>query len=100
MIRWRFVIEGGIDGFSRAVMYLRCSTNNLASTVKDLFMDTISSFGHPLRVRCDHGTQNIAIARWCLEHLPGFELAARYSQFANANLVFAKAKKPILRMAN
>lgn len=29
----------------------------------------------------------------------GFELAARYSQFANANSVFANAKQSILRMA-
>ena len=27
-----------------------------------------------------------------------FELAARYSQFANANLIFANAEKSILRM--
>ena len=28
-INWRFVINGAIDGFSRTVLYLHCSTNNL-----------------------------------------------------------------------
>ena len=30
MIKWRFVIHGGINGFSRTIVYLRCSTNNRA----------------------------------------------------------------------
>lgn len=25
LIRWRFVTHGGIDGFSRTIVYLRCS---------------------------------------------------------------------------
>ena len=33
LIRWRFVIHGGIDGFSRLIVYLSCATNNYASTV-------------------------------------------------------------------
>ena len=36
LIRWRFVIQGGIDGFSRLIVYLSCSTNNLAATVHAL----------------------------------------------------------------
>ena len=28
LIRWRFVIHGGIDGFSRRIMFLKTSTNN------------------------------------------------------------------------
>ena len=31
LIRWRFVVHGGIDGYSRTVTFLKCSTNNLAS---------------------------------------------------------------------
>lgn len=28
LIRWHFVTHGGIDGYSRTVVYLRCSGNN------------------------------------------------------------------------
>ena len=33
LIRWRFVIHGGIDGFSRLIVYLSCATKNSAATV-------------------------------------------------------------------
>ena len=35
MIKWRFVIHGGIDGFSRLVTYLHCSTNNRSEKEKN-----------------------------------------------------------------
>ena len=31
LIRWGFVIHGAFNGFSRKIMYLKCSTNNMAS---------------------------------------------------------------------
>ena len=31
LIRWKFVVQGGIDGFSRLFVYLGCVTNILAS---------------------------------------------------------------------
>lgn len=37
--------------------------------MKDLFLNAVSTFGQPVRVRCDHGTENIAVARWCLTQL-------------------------------
>ena len=33
LVRWRFVIHGGIDGFSRLVTYLHVASNNRAATV-------------------------------------------------------------------
>ena len=33
LIRWGFVIHGGVDGYSRLVVYLQCSTNNRAEAV-------------------------------------------------------------------
>ena len=68
MIRWRFVIHGGIDGHSRCITFLHCSTNNEAYTVYTLFIESIASFRCPLRIRTDHGTENIQVARWMLEH--------------------------------
>ena len=32
LIRWRLVIHGGIDWFSRLVVLLKCSANNKAKT--------------------------------------------------------------------
>ena len=36
MIRYRLVVHGGIDEFSRLITYLKCSNNNKASTVVDV----------------------------------------------------------------
>jgi hypothetical protein len=33
LIRWRLVIVGGIDGFSRMIMYLNCTDNNKVQTI-------------------------------------------------------------------
>ena len=35
------VIHGCIDGFSRRIMFLKCSNNNLSQTVLDLFLHAI-----------------------------------------------------------
>ena len=37
LIRWKLVIHGCVDGFSRRIIYLKCNSNNLAGTVLDLF---------------------------------------------------------------
>ena len=37
LIRWRFVVHGGIDGFSWTVVYLSGATNNSSDTVYRLF---------------------------------------------------------------
>ncbi|KAI4901165.1 hypothetical protein NFI96_006000 [Prochilodus magdalenae] len=46
LIRWRIVVHGGIDGFSRLIVYLNVATNNRASTVPGSF-----TYGVPSRVR-------------------------------------------------
>ena len=30
---WRFIIQGGVDGYSRAIMFLGLSDNNRAETI-------------------------------------------------------------------
>ena len=52
LIRWGFVIHGGIDGFSRK-MYLTCHTNNKASSALNVFQNFIHKFGLTCRVRAD-----------------------------------------------
>ena len=39
LVNWGFVIHGTIDGFSRLVTFLHCSTNNRSDTVGDLFLN-------------------------------------------------------------
>ena len=68
LVRWRFVTHCGIDGYSRLVVYLRCSVNNRASTVYDLFLSAVELYGLPSRVRCDQGTENVHVARHMLRH--------------------------------
>ena len=50
LIRWGFVIHGCVDGYSRCVMFLRCSTNNRAETVHNLFINATEEHGLPPRV--------------------------------------------------
>ena len=85
LIRWKFVIHGGIctvkvcylvvswcafplgiDGFSRLMVYLRCSNNNLASTVMESFHAAVDQYGVPSRVRSDLGVENVEIARFMI----------------------------------
>ena len=67
LIKWRFVTHGGIDGYSRTIVYLRCSTNNLASTVMASFFDAVSMFGVPDKVRSDLGGENVEVWRYMFE---------------------------------
>lgn len=64
LIRWKFVIHGCIDGNSRAIIYLRCCTNNLASSALQFFMEGTERFGVPLRVRADRGVENVEVAKF------------------------------------
>ena len=66
LMRWGFVIHGGLDGFSRKIMHLRCHTNNKASSVFNLFQNSIQKFGLPSRVRADKGVENVEVARFML----------------------------------
>ena len=47
LIRWCFFIHGGIDGYSRMVVYLSCATNNQSETVYDEFRKATEEFGIP-----------------------------------------------------
>lgn len=60
--------HGCIDGYSRVITYLHCSTNNRASTVYKLFIKAIQKYGLPSRIRSDQGRENVMIAQYMLEH--------------------------------
>ena len=62
LIRWRFVIHGGIDGFSRTIVYLHCSNNNRAVTHLSLFVSAVRSYGLP---------ENVDVWRYMVEQHGG-----------------------------
>ena len=63
MIRWRLVVHHGIDGFSRMVVFAKCSSNNRATTVHEIFLQAIEKYGRPLKIRTDLGGENVDIWR-------------------------------------
>ena len=63
LIRWKIVIHGGIDGFSRRIVYLHASSNNRAETFFSLFRAATVECGWPSRVRSDKGGENVDVAR-------------------------------------
>lgn len=66
--RWRLVIHGGVDGYSRLPVILHCSDNNKAATVLQLFKSAIHVYGLPSRIRTDKGGENVDIAMFLLRH--------------------------------
>ncbi len=66
LIRWRLVIHGSIDGFSRMVTFLSGSTNNKAEAVFQLFKRATNEFGIPSRVRSDKGGENIQVCHFMI----------------------------------
>lgn len=66
LIRWRFVVHGCVDGFSRIPVYLTCRTNNRASTVLHSFIGAVRQWGLPSRVRSDRGGENIDVVEYML----------------------------------
>ena len=62
-IRWKLVIHGCVDGFSRRIIYAKCNSNNLAETVLDLFLDAVKRDGDrwPSRIRVKRGVENVLV---------------------------------------
>ena len=67
LIRWRFVVHGGIDGYSRVVVYLKCVDNNRAASVLDVFTTAVNAQGLPCCVRSDLGGENVEIRQYMVE---------------------------------
>lgn len=66
--RWRIVVHGGVDGYSRLPVFLHASCNNRATTVLRLFTKAVEEYGLPSRVRCDKGGENYEVGWFMLNH--------------------------------
>ena len=66
LVRWKIVIHGGVDGYSRVVTYLQASTNNTADTALEAFRKGVLEYGLPSRVRTDKGGENVGIGEYML----------------------------------
>ena len=62
------MIHGGIDGFSRMIVYLNCSVDNKAQTVLSYFLNAVAEFDLPSRVCSDKGGENVDVAWYMLNH--------------------------------
>lgn len=60
LCRWKLIIHGGIDGYSR----LKCASNNRSDTVMSSFSEAVYNHGVPKRVRADRGTENVQVCEF------------------------------------
>jgi hypothetical protein len=60
------VVHGGIDGFSRMIVFMFVSGNNRSPTMFKAFTQGVLNYGIPSRVRGDHGGENIDTIRFML----------------------------------
>ena len=67
LVRWRMVMHGGMDGFSRMIVFLRCNSNNRASTVLSCFRAAVQCYSLPSHVRTDMGGESMEVGCYMLE---------------------------------
>jgi len=68
LVRWRLVVHAAIDGYSRNLLFIKCSSNNKAATMYSLFLGAASEYGLPSRIRIDQGGENTLVANHMLRY--------------------------------
>lgn len=71
LIAWRSVIHGGMDGYSRLIVFPKCSDNNRAETMMEGFWEGARNLSSlPSRIRGDLGDERVQVAQ-CMEEIRG-----------------------------
>ena len=68
MGEWGIWVHGGIDGYSRYVIYLEATTNKKPGTVNTIFVKACNMYGWPSRGRWDKGTENRGAMLSLIDH--------------------------------
>ncbi|CAC5404069.1 unnamed protein product [Mytilus coruscus] len=66
LVKKRFVIIGGVDGFSRMTMFLNVVITTRLKTVLNCFCQVSPTSVCPLRVRSDKGLESVSVADFML----------------------------------
>lgn len=74
LIKWKFIVSGGIYGFSRVTVFLKCEDDNKVDTVFKCFMEGVKNSGVPLCVRRDKGMEKGKIADFMIEKRGSFRM--------------------------
>jgi len=61
-------VHGGIDGFSRLIVYLNFATDNTVATIISEFHKAVRKYGLPSCIQSDKGGENTQVAMYMLEH--------------------------------
>lgn len=62
LIQWKIVLHIFVDGKTRVVPNIRASNSNRPYVVLMIFMDATRIWGVPIRLRSDHGVENLYAA--------------------------------------
>lgn len=54
-------MHGGIDGYSRLIVFMQCSNNNRSHTVLRYFLTGVQCYGIPERIRTERGGENTQV---------------------------------------
>ena len=61
-------MHGGIDGYSRGIVYLHCSSNNRANIFLQVVENAVAKWSLPSRIRGDIWVKNVDVSWLMLNH--------------------------------